>query len=231
MILVEVNNVQLACIEHNDNLSGIGFFGCITSAGAMYETPSTSGLAHFVEHNLFKGTKSRTARDIWMDSARIGANFNASTSHNHIISYVTFPNENAGKAIEILLDTIFNSVFPEEEIEKEKEIVIAERRGMEDDIMSKFIQQINDEWMPWPIGHSIGGEEDTVNTFTREMVLNYKEFYFNAGNMAFVYVGPLPINQVEDFVKTTMPDNIPWRSPDTFAVDTLWNKNAGSNSR
>ena len=91
--------------------------------GSVYEDKNNNGISHFIEHTMFKGTKTRTAFDIVAECDNIGANINAFTSKTSTCYYCQFVDQDVEKCSDILSDIFFNSVFPEEELEKEKGVV------------------------------------------------------------------------------------------------------------
>ena len=106
--------------------------GVWIEAGSADEHESESGIAHFIEHMLFKGTKTRSARTIAEEFDRIGGDMNAFTSKEMTCFYATVLNNHAEKALSILADMFFNSTFDEVEIEKEKSVVLDEIAAVED---------------------------------------------------------------------------------------------------
>ena len=97
------------------------------AAGSRYETPDTNGIAHFAEHMFFKGTERRpTARDISMEIDAIGGEFNAFTGKEYTGYYVKCASEHQGIALDVLTDMLRHSKFEEEEIEREKGVIVEE---------------------------------------------------------------------------------------------------------
>ena len=110
----EVNGIKVANIHNN---SDIVLFGIATLAGSNYETPEIAGIAHIAEHMFFKGTNKRDWKQISHEMAKLGVNNNAYTSSNEVFYHTTCPKENTGPVIELMLDMLFNSTIPEEELE------------------------------------------------------------------------------------------------------------------
>ena len=101
--------------------SPVGHFGVTILAGSRYETSEEEGLAHFLEHCIFKGTKKRRAFHVLSRLDSVGGELNAYTTKEEICFYASFTNQHTTRAVELLSDITHNSVFPEKEIEKEKE--------------------------------------------------------------------------------------------------------------
>src|SRR5688500_14179752 len=110
----------------------------LVGTGSRYEDAKSSGLAHFVEHMFFKGTEKRsTSKDIGMSIEKIGGSSNAFTSYDYTGYYIKAPKESFEESVEILSDMMKHGLFAEEEIEKEKGVIIEEIRMYEDRPMSK----------------------------------------------------------------------------------------------
>lgn len=100
--------------------------GVFVNTGSVNETPKTNGLSHFIEHTMFKGTKRRTAFDIVADTDAMGANINAYTSKTATCYYIQCVDNDFENCADILSDIYFNSVFPEDELKKEKGVILEE---------------------------------------------------------------------------------------------------------
>ena len=125
------NGVRIVS-EHIPHTRSISL-GIWVDAGSRYEQPEENGITHFIEHMLFKGTKTRTAKQIAESFDRIGGEVNAFTSKEHTCYYAKVLDHHAHIALEILSDMFFNSAFNAEEIEREKQVVLEEIYMSEDD--------------------------------------------------------------------------------------------------
>lgn len=150
----------------------------LVGVGSRYEEKSVSGLAHFVEHMFFKGTKKRpTSKDIAMAMEKIGGSSNAFTSHDYTGYYIKTPKEQFDKALEIMADMIQNGLFRIEEIERERGVIIEEIRMYEDRPMNKVRQVwLENFFGDTPLGRDIAGSIDTVSNMTQA---NFKDFVKN----------------------------------------------------
>ncbi|GHT63593.1 hypothetical protein FACS189451_10510 [Bacteroidia bacterium] len=117
------NGLRIVYLPSHSNVSYCGF---AVNAGTRDETPNQHGLAHFVEHTLFKGTKKRKAWHILNRMENVGGELDAYTSKEETLLYTVCLPEDVERAMELLTDLIFNSQFPGTELEKEKEVVIDE---------------------------------------------------------------------------------------------------------
>lgn len=175
----------------------------LVRVGSRYEDEKISGLAHFVEHNFFKGTKSLpNSKDVAMAIENLGGSTNAFTSYDYTGYYIKVPKENYAKAIQIMSDMINNSLFPKEEIEKERGVIIEEIRMYEDIPMRKVSQEyMTDIFGSHPLGIDIAGSVDSVSKLSREDIINFTEKYYTGENMLVVSAGGLDDKEVESIIK------------------------------
>lgn len=150
--------------------------------GSRYESFQENGLAHFIEHMNFKGTTKRTAQQIAEEVDAIGGYLNAFTSRESTVYNAKVLKEHMPFIIELLNDILFNSIYSEEDIEKEKNVVLQELAQTEDSpeemVMEYFYEaSFNDQ----AFGRSILGTKDRIKSFTRNQVVNFINKY---------YVGP-----------------------------------------
>ena len=167
-------------------------------AGSRYEAPELNGVSHFLEHMLFKGTKTRTAQDIAETFDRIGGQVNAFTSKEYTCYYAKVLDTHAGEALEVLHDMFFHSVFDDNELMKEKSVVLEEIKMYEDtpddhvhDLLSKAI------FGDHPIGFPILGTEETLQTFSGDVLRSYMEKMYTPENVVISVAG----NIDETFIK------------------------------
>ncbi|MGE7978204.1 MULTISPECIES: pitrilysin family protein [unclassified Psychrobacillus] len=175
--------------EHIPHVRSVAV-GIWVQAGSRYELPEENGLTHFIEHMLFKGTATRSARQIAEEFDRIGGNINAFTSKENTCYYAKVLDHHAKYAVEILADMFFNSTFDPMEIDKERQVVLEEIKMVEDtpdDIVHEYLWQAmlpND-----PLGAPILGTEETLNTFTRESIISYMEKHYTPKNVVISVAG------------------------------------------
>jgi predicted Zn-dependent peptidase len=164
--------------------------GLIINTGSRDETESEHGIAHFIEHMLFKGTKKRKAYHILSRLEDVGGELNAYTTKEETAVHASFMKEHYERAVEIISDISFNSVYPAKEIEKEKEVVIEEINSYKDNpaelIFDDFEEQI---FLSQPIGRNILGTFETVRSFTRENIFSFISNNYNTSQMVFCSVG------------------------------------------
>ena len=119
-------------IIHQPSLSDVAYCGFAINAGTRDELDSEQGMAHFVEHLIFKGTRKRKAWHILNRMENVGGDLNAYTNKEETVVYAAFLTEHFARAFELLSDIVFNSTFPQREISKETEVIIDEIQSYED---------------------------------------------------------------------------------------------------
>lgn len=163
-------------MEHTRSVS----IGVWVEAGSRYESAKEAGMAHFIEHMLFKGTTTRSAKELAIAFDKIGGNSNAYTSKEQTCYYTRVLDSYAHQAVELLADMLWNSVFDPQEIEREKQVIIEEIHMVEDtpdDSVHEYLWAgIYDKH---PLAQPILGTIETVNTFTQEeLIAFYKRMYY-----------------------------------------------------
>src|SRR5215208_2414100 len=161
------------------------------AAGSRYETPETSGIAHFAEHMFFKGTERRpTAQVIGNELDGIGAEFNAFTGKEYTGYYVKCAAEHRGRAFDVLVDMLRNSKFDSEEIEREKGVIV-EEMNMYFDTPRDYIGGVYHQLLygDTPLGWDIIGRKETVRAATRDTFLEYVNRWYKAPKMVVGLAG------------------------------------------
>lgn len=158
--------------------------------GSRNETENISGISHFLEHMFFKGTKTRTAQEIAEAFDSIGGQVNAFTSKEYTCYYARVLDTYKDYALEVLTDMFFESTFPEDEIKRERKVVMEEIKMYEDtpdnhvhDLLSQA------SYGNHPLGRSILGTEDHLHTFTKDTLLVYKEKFYTPNNIVVSIAG------------------------------------------
>lgn len=165
-------------------------FGVWVRAGSAYENDKNNGIAHVIEHMLFKGTASRSARQIADEMSRIGGNINAYTSKECTSYYATTLSAHLPIAIDILSDMLLNSLIDEKALKKEKRVITEEIDMYEDspeDLVHDMLQQ--KIWKNHPLGYIISGSKKIVRRISREQILDFMNSYYVSGNMVISVAG------------------------------------------
>ena len=188
-------NPQLSTINgirvlHLADLMPISYVGVAIDAGTRDELPDESGMAHFVEHLLFKGTKHRRSWHIinWLES--VGGQLDAYTTKEETYIYATVPTEYTERAIELLADIILNSTFPENEIEKERDVVLDEIQSYNDSPSELIYDEFEELLFPHdPIGRNILGTEQSLETFNSERIQAFVRRNYTPDRMVIFAMG------------------------------------------
>jgi len=177
--------------------SPISNFGVIINTGSRDENKEEQGIAHFIEHVIFKGTKKRKAYYVISRLEDIGGELNAYTGKEDTAFYASFLTKYYDRTFELLSDILCNSIFPEHELEREKEVVIEEINSYKDS-PSELIYDDFDELLfdGHPIARNILGTPELVRSFTRENIFNFIKKNYQTDQMVLSSVGNLPFNKV-----------------------------------
>jgi len=164
--------------------------GLIIDTGSRDETEEEHGIAHFIEHMLFKGTKKRKAYHILSFLEDVGGELNAYTTKEETAIHASFLKEDYARAIELISDIAFNSVFPEKEIEKEKDVVIEEINSYLDNPSELIFDDFEElVFRNQPIGRNILGSPESVKKFSQRKISDFIGKNYNTNQMVFCSVG------------------------------------------
>jgi predicted Zn-dependent peptidase len=164
--------------------------GIWMGAGSRLEAADENGVSHFIEHMVFKGTKTRSAEEIARSVDSIGGNLDAFTSKELVSFNAKVLDEHVPRVFDILSDLVLNPLFQEEDIEKEKGVVLEEQK-MEADNPEYLVHEIfsSNFWKDHPLGKPILGTRETVKRFTRQMVGDYYRKVYVPSNMIVTAAG------------------------------------------
>ena len=164
-----------------------------TNAGSRFEMPQEAGLAHFLEHMAFKGTKKRPkAMDIAKTFDAVGAEYNAFTSKELICFYAKVASQHLDLGLDIISDMLLNARLPAEEIQREKGVILEEMHLYQDTPM-RYVDDIFEELFfgQTSLGRMIIGTENTIKSFSRQMFVNYQEGLYKASNVVVCVSGKI----------------------------------------
>lgn len=177
-------------VRIHDNASRVGIFGVCVRVGSADEDAAHYGLAHFVEHTIFKGTSHRDAMDILNHMEVVGGELNAYTTSEATVVYSIFPASYASRAVELISDLVMNSQFPAAELKKEKEVVLDEINSYLDNPAEAIYDCFEDLiFAGCGYGHNILGTPRTVRSFKSADCRAMLSKYYRAGNMVAFYCG------------------------------------------
>ena len=182
------NSIQLVYEKIPSHKSAsIGIF---VKSGSMYETEKEKGISHFIEHMLFKGTKNRSAKRIAEEMDFIGGHINAYTARECTCYYTRVLSEDIPLSLEILSDMYYNSLFREEDIELERNVIIEEINMYEDSPEDIALDTLCEYmWKDNALGYVISGNEESVSGITREMMLDYMNRRYTPENTVISVAG------------------------------------------
>lgn len=180
----------------------VAHLGITVLGGSRYEKPGEDGLAHFLEHCIFKGTTKRKAFHVLSRLDSVGGELNAYTAKEEICVYASFTKEHIRRASELLADITLHSNFPLKEIQKEKEIILDEINSYLDSPSDKIFDDFEAHlFKGHALGNNILGTKERVQSFTQEHLIDYVGRFFTAENMVISFVGDISINRLEKILE------------------------------
>ncbi len=184
-------------IVHAPNQSAVAYCGFAIDAGTRDEADHEQGMAHFVEHLLFKGTLKRHAWHILNRMEHVGGDLNAYTNKEETVVYSAFLVEHFPRAVELLSDIVFHSTFPQAEIDKEVEVIIDEIQSYEDSPSELIFDDFEELLFPdHPLGRNILGKPELLHSFKSEDALRFTSRYYRPDNMVFFVQGNVDFKKV-----------------------------------
>lgn len=182
---------------HLPSDSSVSYCGFAINSGTRDEQPGSYGMAHFVEHLIFKGTDKRKSRHIINRMESVGGELNAFTTKEETTVYALFLEEHFARAFELLSDIVQNACFPETEIEKEVDVIIDEINSYKDTPSELIYDEFeNFLFQGHTIGHNILGEPDELVQFTPAMGRQFLTGHYTPDNMVFFSMGKTPFKKI-----------------------------------
>ena len=187
-------------VKKMDGLLSVSM-GVLVGTGSCYETAAENGISHYIEHMMFKGTQKRTSFEISDAMDRIGAQVNAFTSKDLTCYYAKSTTEHAGEAFEILSDFVMHSTFPDDEMEREKGVVLEEIAMTEDTPDDLCLDVLAEAYFgKESYGRPILGPAENVRRFTRRELFDYIAERYNPENMVVSFAGNIDPHEAEALV-------------------------------
>lgn len=170
--------------------AGAGIFGVAVRAGSADEHEGEYGLAHLVEHTIFKGTARRSSWHINNRMEAVGGELNAYTTKEETVVYSVFPSGNDSRAVELIADLTLNSRFPERELDKEREVVLDEINSYYDQPAEALYDDFEDKaFAGTSLGHNILGTPESVRGLGSNDCRGFLDRYYRADNLVLFYSG------------------------------------------
>jgi predicted Zn-dependent peptidase len=187
----ELSNGLVILTERMEHVRSVSM-GVWVKTGSRDEQPEINGVSHFVEHMVFKGTKSRTAKNIAREVDAIGGNLDAFTSKETICFNVKVLDEHVPKALDVLTDLVMHPVFAPDDIDRECKVILEEIK-MDEDNPDMLVHEIFTQsfWKDHPLGKPILGTKETVRRFDQGTLFDFYGGRFQGGNMVFSAAGNL----------------------------------------
>ncbi|MEN8076543.1 pitrilysin family protein [Clostridioides difficile] len=184
------NGLEIITIKKDTQISSINIG---IKVGALNEELSEKGISHYIEHMIFKGTNNRTFQKLNDDLESLGGEYNAYTDYSQTVYSISCLEEELKSAIELLSDMLINSIFPKEEVEKERGVILAELRSSKDSVEDLSFKRINEfAFSKSALRYDVAGLDENVKSFTREQLCSYYNKYYIPNNSLITMVSSLP---------------------------------------
>ena len=184
-------------VIHLPSSSPVVYCGIGINAGSRHESSGEEGLAHFCEHVTFKGTQRRTSIQILNCLESVGGDLNAFTNKEDTIFYAAIQKEHFPRAVDLLTDIVFNSVYPQHEIEHETDVICDEIESYNDSPAELIYDEFeNLVFLGHPLGHNILGTREQVQAFTSEDACRFTQRYYRPENAIFFAYGDIRFDRL-----------------------------------
>lgn len=198
------NGINLISIKKATSLFSVH---AAIKIGSLNESKDEKGIAHFVEHMLFKGTKDRANEALNEELENIGGEYNAYTDYNCTVVSVTALKEELNNALSLISDMLRNSIFPEEEVLKEREVILSEISTSKDDVEDySFRKTFEAAYKNSPLKYDTIGNESNVKKFTREELIKFYNTFYLPNNCYISIVSPFEHEKIEKLVNDYFGD-------------------------
>ena len=192
------NGIRLV---HHFVPSQVSHVGLFINAGTRDENEKEHGIAHFIEHTIFKGTEKRHVFQVLNRLENIGADLNAYTSKEETCIYATFLNEYYARTLELFQDILFHSTFPERELLKEKQVVMDEIRSYQDNPADQIFDDFEDlVFAGHPLGKNVLGTVKSLKKLTRNDLLEFIRRNYSPEEIVIVSVGNIEFSKLSRLI-------------------------------
>lgn len=165
-------------------------FGCWIRVGARDETDALAGASHFLEHLLFKGTGTRSGREISEAIEAVGGELNAHTAHEHTAFYARVPAEAAAVGLELLCDVVTSPAFDVDDVESERQVILEELHLAEDEGDDRVMSLAHEAlWGDHPLGREVLGTLASIDGMDRDAIAAFFEHHYHPSNLVLVAAG------------------------------------------
>ena len=192
------NGLEILTIKKDTQIASINLG---VKVGAIYESLEEKGISHFIEHMLFKGTNKRNNEELNDELESLGGEYNAYTDYNSTVYTISCLSEELENACILLGDMITSSNFPEEEIERERGVILAEMRTSKDDIEDLSFKRVNEvAFNSSPLRYDVTGLEEVVKGFKREDIEKFYKKYYTPKNSLITMVSSLEHEDAKELI-------------------------------
>jgi predicted Zn-dependent peptidase len=185
--------------------------GCFVGVGAGHEQHATSGVSHFIEHMLFKGSQRRPTPKLISDAIEgVGGFLEAYTGFDSTVYYAKVAHIHFDRALDVLADMLLHPRFDPKDIEKERRVIVEELRQTED-TPSDLVHMLLDSamWGDQPLGRDIAGDEETVAAITRDGILGHWRTHYNRANIVISVAGNIAADRAATAIEAALADLAP----------------------
>lgn len=181
------NGLRIATEDSGGQTCTVGLW---IDAGSRFETKQTNGVAHFLEHMIFKGTTKRSQGELELEVENMGAHLNAYTSREQTVYYCKALSKDLQRAIDILADIIQNSTFGEDQIERERGVVLREMQEVETQLQEVVFDHLHDTaFRDTPLGFTILGPVENIKSICRRDLVDYIDTHYKAPRIVLAAAG------------------------------------------
>ena len=214
------NGLKVITIKKDTKIASVNVG---VSIGAMYEKLNEKGISHFIEHMLFKGTTSRSNEKLNEELEYLGGEYNAYTDYDSTVYTISCLEEEIENGIKLLGDMMINSNFPEDEIEKERSVILAEIRTSKDDIEDLSFKKTDEvAFEKSHLRYDVIGIEKNVDNFKRDYLLNFYNENYGPNNSIVTIVSSFEHDKALKLIKESFKD---WKRVNNRKIDIELEKN------
>lgn len=214
------NGLEVLTIKKDTQISSINVG---IKVGSLNESKNEKGISHFIEHMMFKGTIKRGFEKLNDDLESLGGEYNAYTDYSITVYSISCLEEELGNAIELLGDMVTNSVFLQEEIEKERGVILAEMKASMDSVEDLSFKRVNEiAFGKSCLRYDVAGTEKNVKKFTRKDLISYYEKHYIPNNALITMVSSLEHEEALEKIKENFGH---WQSKELVAVEIFDEQN------
>lgn len=203
------NGIKIIHIQSNSAVAHCGFF---INTGSRDELPNEHGVAHFIEHLLFKGTKKRKAFHVLSRLEDVGGELNAYTTKEDTCIHASFLNEHFARTFELISDIVFQSTFPDKAIASEKDVILDEINSYKDSPSDQIFDNFDERiFKNHPLGKTILGTTKSLKKIQRDNFIHFIQNNYHTDQMVLSSTGNVPFSKIKKIFEryfSHIPTNI-----------------------